>query len=137
MATLPGAGSTWQPGGAVHPRLRVWEKAFELALELIRITNRLPKPEAGGMANEVRATAILLPAGLAAARDCGDRRLLWKELNRTQRTLSRLEIQILICAELGYLERTEILDLEQRVLEVRRLARRLLRKRRTPPAPPR
>jgi four helix bundle protein len=101
----------------------MWAKAFELALAMIRVTNRFPRPEAAGLANDIRTTAMLFPAAIAIAEESGDRRILGRELKRSLHTLTRMEIQVLICAELGFLERSDLLRLEQMVREVRQLTR--------------
>jgi four helix bundle protein len=101
----------------------MWAQAFELALALIRVANRFPRAEAAGLANEIRTTAMLLPASIAMAEESGDRRILGRELKRSLHILTRMEIQVLICAELGFLERSDLFRLEQMVREFRRLTR--------------
>ena len=49
------------------------------------------------------------------------------DLYQSLNSIARLEIQILICAELGYLKREEFLRVEVKILDIRKLAGDFLR----------
>ncbi len=108
-------------------RIRIWELCFELALEVIRLTDRFPKPEGNGLVAEIRSVAILIPSYLADIPGNSNGRKYLGDLYQSLSSIARLEIQILICAELGYLKREEFLRVEGKILEVRKLAGGILR----------
>ena len=44
-----------------HERLKIWQKSYDLAKELISMTERFPRPQQhGGLASEIRQTALSL-----------------------------------------------------------------------------
>ncbi|MBI4160877.1 MAG: four helix bundle protein [Acidobacteria bacterium] len=122
------APSAPQPGATGYRQLRVWERAFDLALQVIRAANRFPKPEAAVLADELRSQAILLPVLLSPGPPGRDAPGLSGRLSRLLQVLARIEVQILIAAEVGYLERSGFLETEIRVLEMRRIAAGMVRR---------
>ncbi|MCZ6670917.1 MAG: four helix bundle protein [Acidobacteria bacterium] len=99
------------------------EKAIHLALDLIRVTNQFPRPEGERLKKEIRALAILLPGRITAGRVKGDSRAFLTDLHRAVDTLSRIELQILVSTEMGFLDRSDFFRLEQRILGMRQLGR--------------
>jgi len=44
-----------------HERLKIWQKSYDLAKDLIQVTERFPRPQQlGGLASEIRQTALSL-----------------------------------------------------------------------------
>ena len=99
-------------------------KAIHLALDLIRVSNRFPRPEGEGLLQEIRVLAILLPGSISAGKTKGNTRALMRGFHPAVDTLSRIELQILLSKKMGFLERSDLFRLEQRILDVRQLGRR-------------
>jgi len=51
--------------GAPHMKLRIWQKAHELAVAVYQISASLPKEEKYGLYSQVRRSAISVPANIA------------------------------------------------------------------------
>jgi hypothetical protein len=44
-----------------HENLKIWQKSYDLAKDLIQVTERFPRPQQlGGLASEIRQTALSL-----------------------------------------------------------------------------
>ena len=45
--------------------LKVWQKAYELCLEIYRITAKFPKEERYGLTSQIRRSAVSIPSNIA------------------------------------------------------------------------
>ena len=45
--------------------LRIWQESIELVEEIYRITKKFPKEELYGIVNQIRQSAVSLPANIA------------------------------------------------------------------------
>lgn len=44
-----------------HDHLKIWQKSYDLARDLIEVTERFPRPQqTGGLGSEIRQTALSL-----------------------------------------------------------------------------
>jgi hypothetical protein len=54
----------WKSGdlhGTTHERLKIWQKSYDLAKDLMQVTERFPRPQQrDGLASEIRQTALSL-----------------------------------------------------------------------------
>ena len=82
-------------------------KTNALVKKIYKITNKFPQTEIYGLTNQIRRAAISVPSNIAegAARS-GNREFL-KFLFIARGSLSELETQLLIAAELGYINENE------------------------------
>ncbi|RPJ50215.1 MAG: four helix bundle protein [Acidobacteria bacterium] len=84
--------------------LVVWQKAFELAFEIYRVTKSFPSDERYGLTAELRKTARSVPYNIAE----GHRRETTTEyirfLNIGAGSAAELETQLLLAQRLGYFQ---------------------------------
>lgn len=84
-------------------KLKVWEKAHELALETYRITAKFPREELYGVTSQLRRACISIPANIAEG--CG--REGEAELRRFLRiglgSANELEYHLLLAKDLRFL----------------------------------
>jgi four helix bundle protein len=85
-------------------KLKVWEKAHELALEIYRVTAAFPPEERFGLTSQLRLSAASVPTNLAE----GSGRNSQKELARFCRislgSANELESQLILARDLHYLD---------------------------------
>ena len=88
--------------------LIVWQKSMQLAKEVYRLTQKMPKEELFGLTNQLRRAAVSIFSNIAE----GNGRLSRKEylhfLSISRGSKSEVETQLLFCVELGYLQESEI-----------------------------
>jgi len=48
-----------------YGELKVWQKAYELCLEIYKITKEFPKDEKYGLTSQIRRAAVLIPSQIA------------------------------------------------------------------------
>jgi four helix bundle protein len=86
-----------------HHKLEAWKQARAIVRAVYEATRSFPPEETYGLALQLRRAAVSIPSNVAegAGRD-GDREFL-RFLSIARGSLSELETQLLIAADLGYL----------------------------------
>jgi four helix bundle protein len=47
-----------------YKELKVWQKAYQLCLEIYRVTRKFPKEEIYGLTSQIRRSAISIPSNI-------------------------------------------------------------------------
>ena len=102
-------------------RLAVWTKAHRLTLDIYEAVARFPKDERYGLTSQLKRAAASIPTNLAEG--CG--RSGDAELKRfadiAMGSASEVEYLLLLAVDLGILERSVYLGLNERVVEIKRM----------------
>lgn len=108
--------------------LKVWQKAHALALSVYRRTAQFPSSEMYGITSQTRRAASSIPANIAegCGRD-GDKELA-RFLHIAMGSASELEYHILLAMDLEYLKQMDHTDLNNEVVEVKRMLAALIHK---------
>jgi four helix bundle protein len=96
-----------------HHRLRVWQSAKELALEIYRITARFPDSELYGLTSQLRRAAVSVPSNIAegsARSSDGD---FLRFLSMSRGSLNEIDTQLEIAEELEFLAAMDTTDLRR------------------------
>ena len=102
--------------GRPHEKLEAWREAMRLVRTVYGITRTFPREELFGLVAQMRRAAVSVPSNIAEGSARAGRKELAQFLNMAEGSLSELETQLLIAADLGYLEpKGEIFDLLERV----------------------
>ena len=101
--------------------LKVWEKAFGLAVDVHRVTSDLPVEMPPALARGMRESAVAMTTHIAQGHTHSYVRDFLVCLDRSLAALSDLETRILLAGALDYLDTGCCSDLESRVGEVRRM----------------
>jgi four helix bundle protein len=88
-----------------HYRLEVWKVAMALVKNVYEITRTFPREEVYGLAAQLRRAAVSVPSNLAEGAARTGQKEFAQFLNIASGSLSELETQLLISAELGFLNR--------------------------------
>ncbi len=88
--------------GRPHHQLEAWREAIALVKEVYEITRSFPKEEVFGLVAQMRRAAVSVPSNLAEGAACS-RREFAHFLTIARGSLSELETQLIISAELGYM----------------------------------
>lgn len=90
-----------------HKELDVWKRSVELVTQIYKLTKSFPPEEKFGITAQIRRSAISIPSNIAEG--CGrkgDKELI-HFLYTSLGSASELETQIIIAANLQYLEESE------------------------------
>ncbi len=100
--------------------LKIWEKAHGLTMDCYRLTVAFPREEQFGLTSQIRRSAASVPANIAEGCGRGG-----NELSRFCRiafgSLSELQYHLILAQELGFVDQSTYVPLEQKVLELRRM----------------
>jgi four helix bundle protein len=109
-------GEGIQSGGRGHHKLEAWKTARELVRNVYLLTRTFPREEMFGLVAQMRRAAVSIPSNIAeGAARAGDREFA-QFLNIARGSLSELETQLFIAADLGYMKEGDpVFDLLDRV----------------------
>ena len=94
-----------------HKDLDAWKKSIELVKDVYNITSEFPNSELYGLVSQMRRCAISVPSNLAegSARFSDNDTLRFIDISLG--SLAELETQIIIAAELGFInDNSQILE---------------------------
>jgi four helix bundle protein len=101
-----------------HKELNVWKDSIDLVVEVYRITKVFPKEELYGIVNQIRRSAVSVPANISE----GSARNYTKEFIRflriAQASLSELETLIQISARLKFLNEDSYQALQGKIFKI-------------------
>jgi four helix bundle protein len=86
-----------------HHKLVAWQEAMALVRAVYRVTRDFPVEETYGLTSQLRRSAISIPSNVAEGAGRSGRREFLKFLSIARGSLSELETQLLIAADLKYL----------------------------------
>ena len=87
-----------------HYNLAAWKRAMTLVKNVYQATRTFPQEEIYGLTTQMRRAAVSIPSNLAEGAARTGRREFAQFLSVAKGSLSELETQLLISAELGYLD---------------------------------
>ncbi len=93
-----------------YKELVVWQKAYQLVLEIYRITKEYPKHETFCLAQQIRRAAISIPSNIAEGYGRKHQAEYHQFLSIAYGSLSELETQYLLSIDLGYITKKEIVE---------------------------
>jgi four helix bundle protein len=99
-----------------HYKLEAWKSAMTLVGGAYQITRSFPKEELYGLTSQMRRAAVSIPSNLAEGAARTGQKEFAQFLSIAKGSLSELETQLLISADLGYLDQKhEIFKRAERV----------------------
>jgi len=108
--------------------LKVWRRAHDLALSVYRVTRPFPKEELYGLTSQVRRAAVSVPANIAEGCGTDGNADFGRFLQMSMRSASELQYHLLLARDLGYLDATIQVPLNDAVQEVKRMLSSLIGK---------
>ena len=102
-----------------HYRLDAWKSAMALVSNIYQITRKFPKEELYGLTSQMRRAAVSIPSNLAEGAARTGQKEFAQFLSIAKGSLSELETQLLISADLGFLEKNH--EIFQQAEKVSRL----------------
>jgi four helix bundle protein len=101
--------------------LKVWQKAHQLVLRTYLVTQPFPKEEMYGLISQMRRSAASIPTNIAEGRGRGTDGELRRFMQIALGSCAELEYQLFLAKDLGYLDKTTHLTLDNELAEVRRM----------------
>ncbi|MBU1121708.1 MAG: four helix bundle protein [Candidatus Omnitrophica bacterium] len=108
-------------------KLIVWKKAYELALEVYKITRDYPRSEQYGLVSQLRRAAISVVANIAEGYERQYRKEYIQFLMIAKGSLGEVETYFLFSKDLGYINIEIYKMINDRRQEVGRLLKGLIK----------
>ena len=106
--------------------LQVWQKAYQLSLEVYKATGEFPKHELYGITAQIRRAAVSIPTNVAEGYGRKSTKEYIQFLYVAYGSLCELETQILLSADLGYIDAERLKKLQDQIGEVERMLKALI-----------
>ncbi|WKZ39603.1 MAG: four helix bundle protein [Anaerolineales bacterium] len=102
-------------------KLKVWEKAHQLALAVYKVTKSFPKEELYGLTSQIRRASMSIPTNIAEG--CGRQTdaEFARFLQIAMGSASETEYQLLLARDLEFLSNEQYQQLHNDVTEVKRM----------------
>ena len=111
-----------------YKELKVWQKSYQLCLEIYRITARFPKDEKFGLTSQIRRASVSVPSNIAEGFNRFHNKEYKQFLYIALGSCGELETQIEIAKELEYINEKSKNILLEKLDHESRMLRNLIKK---------
>lgn len=106
--------------------LKVWQKGIELAKAVYALIRKFPKYETYGLADQLRRSVVSVSSNIAEGQARQHTAEFRQFLHTALGSAAEVDTQIVIALELGYIADEEAKDIEQRIVEIRKMTYSLI-----------
>ena len=110
-----------------YRELMVWQKSYQLCLEIYRITKGFPNEEKFGLTSQIRRAAVSVPSNIAEGYGRKTTPEYVHALYVAYGSHCELETQILLSGNLGYIKVEDMKKLQEEIGEVERMLKALIK----------
>ena len=110
-----------------YKELVAYQKAYQLVIQIYRISKSLPAEELYGLISQIRRCAVSIPSNIAEGYMRGTREYV-QFLKIALGSAAELETQLSICKDLGYLDENTVHETIELCNEVIRLLKTYIQK---------
>ncbi len=110
-----------------HKKLKVWNRAMDLAKKIYSRTEEFPTREQYGLAGQLRRAAVSVPSNIAEGLAKGTSKDKVRFLLTAQGSLSEIDTQIELSGMIGYLDEEYVRETIADVQDVQMLLSGLIR----------
>lgn len=108
--------------------LPVWQKAVAFVTQIYEASRRFPDDERFGLTSQIRRCSISIPSNIAEGYGRHATNDYIRFLRISVGSVFEVQTQLLIAKNLGSIEETDYVELEQTTHEIERMLTRLIRK---------
>ncbi len=102
-------------------KLKVWQKAHELALAIYRATAKFPKEELYGLTSQIRRASVSIPTNIAEGCGRSTDSEFARFLHIAMGSAFETEYELLLSLDLGFLAKEEYSRLDAATQETKRM----------------
>jgi four helix bundle protein len=110
-----------------YKELKVWQRSYQLCLEIYKTTKRFPKEETYGLTSQIRRSAVSVPSNIAEGYGRKSTLDYIRSLYIAYGSNCELETQILLSGDLNYIEAAKLGKLKDDIGEVERMLKALIK----------
>jgi four helix bundle protein len=106
--------------------LIAWQKGIELVKLVYRLSRQLPSDERFGLTSQIRRAVVSVPSNMAEGFGRSSRLDFLRFLDMSVGSLNEVETQIIVCGELGFMERSGVECILELSAETQRITKGLI-----------
>ncbi|MFQ5976273.1 MAG: four helix bundle protein [Candidatus Hydrothermarchaeales archaeon] len=106
--------------------LKVWEKSYNLCLEVYKLLKKLPVEERYGLSLQMRRSVVSIPSNIAEGYGRRGKQEYIHYLYVAYGSYCELETQLLLASDLGYIEKETFEKIFEQAREVERMLKALI-----------
>jgi four helix bundle protein len=110
-----------------YKELKVWQKSYQLCLDIYTITKGFPKEETYGMTSQIRRSALSVPCNIAEGYGRKTTPEYIRSLYIAYGSNCELETQVLLSKDLDYIKVEDFKKLKADIEEVERMLKALIK----------
>ena len=110
-----------------YKELKVWQKPYQLCLEIYGITARFPKDEKFGLTSQIRRASVSVPSNIAEGYGRKTTADYIKSLYIAYGSNCELETQMMLSGDLDYIDSAILKDIMDEIYEVERMLKALIK----------
>ena len=107
--------------------LKVWQRSYQLCLEIYKITKGFPEEEKYGLTSQLRRAAVSVPSNISEGFGRKTTPEYIQFLYIAYGSVCEIETQILLSGDLGYISNGRLEMLNEGIREVERILKALIR----------
>jgi four helix bundle protein len=108
-----------------YKELKVWQKAVDLAVEVYRITEKLPAHERFGLIFQINKCVVSIPSNIAEGAGRNTKKDFDNFLGISLGSSFELDTQVIISNRLGYIPNEEFQKIEDELGQIQKMIVRL------------
>ncbi len=102
-------------------KLKVWQKAHELALAIYRVSARFPKEELYGLTSQIRRASVSIRTNIAEGCGRSTDSEIARFLQISMGSAFETEYELLLSHDLGFLAKEDYLQIDTAIQETKRM----------------
>jgi four helix bundle protein len=106
--------------------LKVWQKSYQLCLNIYKLTKGFPKEETYNLTSQIRRAAVSVPSNIAEGYGRKTTPEYIRFLYIAYGSNCELETQILLTGDLGYIKSEQLKNIQEDIGEVERMLKALI-----------
>lgn len=110
-----------------YRELKVWQKSYQMCLEIYKITNGFPKEETYGLTSQIRRAAVSVPSNIAEGYGRKTTPEYIRFLYIAYGSNCELETQVMLSGDLGYIDAMKLKKAQDEIGEVERMLMALIK----------
>jgi len=108
-------------------QLGVWQKGYEMTLDVYRLTKAFPKSEIYGLTSQIQRAAVSIPANIAEGYDRNHKKEYLQFLFIARGSLGELETLLMLAKDLGYMSGDAYRSVDAKRAETARMLQGLIK----------
>lgn len=111
-----------------YKELIVWQKSYQLSLDVYSITQKFPKEEIFGITSQMRRAVVSIPSNISEGNSRGGKKEYIQFLRVALGSATELETQLMLSKDLGLIKVTDYTRINLLLIEVIKMLSVLIKK---------